>query len=365
MNSTNQNIDSRLLDTLKRDLKQEDFVKKLQREFRELKEFYIEPSKKLELERMNWLKRGFFIVWWILKSMILKLTPLRRILLLVGTLLVISGRVVINGEQISSSRENLFGCALILLVLMLELKDKLLARDELEAGQKVQLALLPERCPIVSGWELWLYTRPANEVGGDLVDFIKINDNRFAVAIADIAGKGLQAALLTTKLQATIRALTDEHESISKLVSKINNIFFRDSLRNIFASLLYLEITPNSNKINYVNAGHLPPLLIKANSINELSKGEAALGLMSGNSYNEQICELHTGDIFVAYSDGLIEAQNRYKQFYGSERLFKLLQNLHSYSPKQIGERIVFEIEYFIGDARANDDLSLIILKKV
>ena len=92
-------------------------------------------------------------------------------------------------------------------MLILELKDKLIARSELEEGQKVQRALMPIENPIVDGWDLMLFTRSANDVSGDLVDFLKINDERIAITIADVAGKGLSAALLTAKLQATVRAI--------------------------------------------------------------------------------------------------------------------------------------------------------------
>jgi hypothetical protein len=363
--NSKHNTELKFFETIRRDLTEEDIFRKARSEMRDLKDFYIDPDKKLRLDKMHWLKRFFFIMWWVLRGMFFKLTPLRRILLLIGVVLIISSRSISFEHTNVRTNEGLMGGVLILIVLMLELKDKLLARSELEAGKKVQLALMPDQCPTVPGWELWLCTRPANEVGGDLVDFITISDNRFGITIADIAGKGLQAALLTTKLQATIRALIDEYNSLSKLVSKINNIFFRDSLRNIFASLLYVEITPNSNKINYVNAGHLPPVLIKSDSIKELDKGEAALGLMNNNRYTEKTRKLKTGEIFFAYSDGLTEAQNEHGQFFGSERLFKLLQDMKTSSPKHIGERIIFEIGQFIGEARVNDDLSLIILKKL
>src|SRR5512138_3275825 len=92
-------------------------------------------------------------------------------------------------------------------VLMLELKDKLLARSELEAGRTVQLALMPDRPPVVPGWDIWLYSRSANDVGGDLVDYLQIDPQRLGVMLGDVAGKGLPAALLMAKLQATLRAL--------------------------------------------------------------------------------------------------------------------------------------------------------------
>jgi serine phosphatase RsbU (regulator of sigma subunit) len=362
---SNKQNDPKLLDTIKSDFRQEDIFKKIRREFKDLKEFYLDSEKKLRLEQMNPVKKVFYIIWWILKSMILKLNPLRRILLLIGIVLVLLGRViVVNNEDVSTARESLFGTALILIVLMLELKDKLLAHDELGAGRQVQNALMPELSPQVDGWLLWLFTRSANEVGGDLVDFIKITDNRLAVVIADVAGKGLKAALLTAKLQATIRALAFDYNSIALLISKVSEIFHRDTLRSMFASLLYVEFIPNSGKVRFINAGHFPPLLIKKDDLQELPKGEAALGLLNKTSYTEQLLEMEKDDILVAYSDGLIEARSQYGTFFGSQKFLDSLKSLKHLPPNEIGQAIVSQVDNFIGDAPTFDDLSIVILKR-
>jgi serine phosphatase RsbU (regulator of sigma subunit) len=117
------------------------------------------------------------------------------------------------------------------------LKDKLLAHGELESGRAVQRAMIPEQAPLVPGWNLWLFTRSANEVGGDLVDFLRMNGDRFGIAIGDVAGKGLGAALFMVKIQATLRALTPDHDSLTDLASKLNRICPRWNATK-FASLL-------------------------------------------------------------------------------------------------------------------------------
>ena len=246
---------------------------------------------------------------------------------------------------------------------MLELKDKLLAKDELEAGRKVQRALTPERSPKVDGWSIWLFTRPANEVGGDLVDYLKLN-GRVAIILADVAGKGLHAALLMAKLQATIRALAADFDSLSKLCTKINTIFCRDSLPNIFASMVYLEIKPNDSQVRFVNAGHFPPLLIKNGEVKETQKSNSAIGLIKDFIYNEDIITMEKGEMLIAYSDGITEARNEYGQFFEKERLLKILPKLSQHKFEDVGETIVYEINRFVGDAPVNDDLSLLIIKK-
>jgi len=124
------------------------------------------------------------------------------------------------------------GFVILLVILLLELKDKLVATDELAVGRAVQIAMLPRDNPVVSGWEIWLYTHPANEVGGDLVDYIKMDSDRWGIAIGDVAGKGLGAAMLMSKLQATLRALAPGFQELSDLGSEVNRIIYRDGLRN-------------------------------------------------------------------------------------------------------------------------------------
>jgi len=368
MNTTEsrQTAQANLRQTLKQDIKSGDFWSSLRRDYRELEKFYIDDEKKKRLDQMRWIKRVLFLSWWLLKSLLMKLTPARRILLCIGLFFILGGgTIVIQGDHVRTGNWEILGGGVLLFVLMLELKDKLLARDELEAGRKVQRALMPDPTPSVSGWSVWLYTRPANEVGGDLVDYLNFGSNRRGLILADVSGKGLQAALLTAKLQATVRALGQDYESISKLVSKINEIFHRDSLPNIFASLLYTEISPDSTQIRFVNAGHLPPILLRSGTIQETPKGEQAIGLIGSSSYSEQVVELGQGDVFFAYSDGLTEARNDRGEFFGTERLQRLLPTCQNLSAERVGAAVTTEVDWFVGEARANDDLSLVIIKKL
>ncbi len=368
MNGASTNTGQKFTRVLHDDIKNIRFKKDVKREFKELRSFYITDEQNKRLAGMNPLHKGFHIVVWMIKSLFLHLTPLRRILTTVGLLVILFGSnfgsiiVVNNGEQVNNT--GLFGGALIFLVLMLELKDKLLAKDELEAGRKVQRALMPELSPQVEGWSIWLYTRPANEVGGDLVDYLKINGDRIGIVIGDVAGKGLHAALLMAKLQATIRALAADYNCLSELCTKINSIFFRDSLANIFASMLYLEIKPDDTKIRFVNAGHLPPFLVKQNEIKEISKSNPAIGLMNNYSFSEDVIEMEKGQMMVAYSDGITEAQNEYGIFFEKERFIRVLSNIVEYKFENMGQAIVDAVDRFVGDAPVNDDLSLIIIKK-
>lgn len=365
MNGTYTNTGQRFTRVLRDDIKNIKFQKDVKREFKELRNFYISEEQNKRLAGMNSLRKAFHIIVWMIKSLFLHLTPIRRILTIIGLIIILFGSgIVVNDGSTQVNNSGLVGGAIIFIVLMFELKDKLLAKDELEAGRKVQRALLPEKSPKVEGWAIWLFTRPANEVGGDLVDYLKINNDRIGIVIADVAGKGLHAALLMAKLQATIRALAADSESLSQLCTKINSIFFRDSLASIFASMLYMEIKPEDSKIRYVNAGHFPPFLIIKDEIKELQKNNPAIGLINNFSYTEDIINMESGEIMISYSDGVTEAQNEYGQFFEKERLLKVLSNVRDYKIENLGEAIVDAVDRFVGDAHVNDDLSLIIVKK-
>lgn len=351
--------------TLLNDFRRGDFERTLRRDFKELKEFMLTEERQVRLKNMKQVKRWLFMAWWFIESLFLKLTPARRILLLIGIVMVGSTITVNSNHGARFEGFHLIGGLILLFIIMLELKDKLVAHEELEAGHAVQNALMPERSPQVPGWGLWLFTRSANEVGGDLVDFIQISPDRAGVTLGDIAGKGLRAALLTAKLQATIRALVPDVASLTELGAKLNFIFCRDSLPNLFASVVYIDLQPNSGAIRMFNAGHLPPVVLRSGKIEKTEKGSMALGLSPQATFTEQHVELSRNDLMLVYSDGLTEARSDQGAFFGEQRILDLLPQLATYSVQQIGERLVYEADRFIGEARAFDDISIVVLKRL
>ncbi len=337
----------------------------IRRDFKELKEFFLDEERIRRLEHMGKFKRGILLCFWLLKGLFLRLTFVRRLLLtLAMILLFINVSAAIGFGTIRVNNFQILGGLLVLFILMLELKDKLLAHDELAAGRSVQLALMPETSPKVPGWDMWLYTRPANDVGGDLLDYIQVDQDRFGLSLGDVAGKGLSAALFSAKLQATLRALVSEFDSLAELGAKLNEIFHRDGIPRSFASLVYLELKPDSGSIQLLNAGHLPPLILREGRVETMSKGDLALGILSRSRYTTRKVELEAGDIFIVYSDGVTEAQNEADEFFGSSRFMQLLSELDEVTAQQAGEQILDTVDRFIGEAPRQDDLSLIILKR-
>ncbi len=343
-----------------------DHKRTFSRDMRDLYAFYMDEDRQARLAKMGWFKRTLFLVWWLLKGLILKLSPTRRILLVIAFVLFLWGGMQFNmdlGVQVAVNLSPI-SFLIVLVILMLELKDKLLARDELEVGRAVQLALMPEDHPKLEGWDIWIYTRPANDVGGDLVDYLRQSDGRLHLALGDVAGKGLGAALLMAKLQSTLRALATEVESLPELARGVNRILCRDGLPGRFATLIYAEASPDSGSLKLVNAGHMPPLAVKGGRIHSLPPVAMPLGFLPDAVYKEQVLEVAHGETVLLYSDGLTEAHTSEWDFYGEERLHDYLQRLPEMDAANLGAHILRKVNEFVGEEPLSDDISLVVLKR-
>ena len=353
--------------TIREDFHQVRIKEEMGGEYRDLKEYFLTEDRKEKLKTMSGFKKFFVIPWWLLKALFFKLTPFRRILLLVAIILILIARnSSANGNQVNIDLFGpaMFGGLILLFILALELKDKMHARTELEEGRAVQKALMPEVHPDVEGWDIWLFTKPANDVGGDLIDFLKITETKIEVSVGDVAGKGLSAALLMAKLQSTIRAIVPDYVSLSQLGEKLNLIFCRDSLPKLFASLVYLELNTDSVEIKVLNAGHLEPLIIRDGKVEKIKKTSPALGIIRDATFDEQTVNVNPNEYLIVFSDGLTEARNEAGEFFGEERLKSLLTTIQDQTSEQLGNKILFEANYFVGNAKAHDDLTIAILKR-
>jgi serine phosphatase RsbU (regulator of sigma subunit) len=332
-----------------------------------LEAFYLTDDDRRRLAGMPAFRRGLRRTWWLIRSLLLKLTPGRRIMLAIAIWALILGgqHVSFRGGDVDFTiRLPVVSGLLLFTLLMLELKDKLIARDELEAGRKVQLALMPDEQPAIPGWDVWLYTEPANDVGGDLVDHLQLDETRHVVALGDVAGKALPAALLSVKLQATLRALAPHFASLSDLGSAVNRLLYRDGLPTRFASLVYLVLPANDGQVRLLNAGHMPPLLVKDGSVVAMPRGSMVLGIMPDAVYTEQQIDVEVGGALVIYSDGVTEAMNEAGDFFGDERLYALVRRGSGMDAQHLAALILDAVQTFVGDAVPSDDVSLLVLRR-
>lgn len=358
--------DTRLHQVVIDDLRRTELRRDYLQEIKQLYYFYVDEERRAKLDGMGRIRRAFHLLAWLVKSLLLKLSPARRLVLVVAFLCnLLLGPTSINVGSVSVSTDlRPLGFLLLLVVLMLELKDKLLARDEIEVARKVQLALLPQQLPEVPGWQIWSHSRPANDVGGDLVDYIALDGFRHAVILGDVAGKGLGAALLTAKLQATLRALVPDSASLDELGRRVNTIFHRDGIDNRYATLFFAELAHHSSHVRYLNAGHDPPYVIRAHGIERLHASSYPLGILGAAQYEEGRLELGPGEMILAYSDGLTEAKNDDGEEFGCQRLEALLAERKGLTAEAIGSRILSEADRFLGTARPHDDLSLVVIAR-
>jgi sigma-B regulation protein RsbU (phosphoserine phosphatase) len=197
----------------------------------------------------------------------------------------------------------------------------LLERD-LELAAKVQKQLLPQRLPEVPGLQLAAHTRPAQIVGGDYFDFFAYPDGALGLAVADVMGKGLAASMLMSNLQASLRILGPESPDPAALASRLNGLF-RYNLRVVrFISLVLLRVEPASRRVTYCNAGHNPVLRLDANGDPAwLGPTGPAIGLTVDGAYQAAEFRAGTGEMLLAYTDGLTEAADSAGREFGTERL--------------------------------------------
>lgn len=330
----------------------------IKRDLKETYEFYLDDDAQRRLEIMGTFKRSVFLSGYLIKSLFLKLSPQRRLLLLLGVVLTIIG---MPDEEI----QIIAGLISVLFVLGLELKDKLLAKDELAEGRSVQIALMPPENPSLPGWEMWLFTVPANDVGGDLVDHLHIDDERAALTLGDVAGKGLSAALMMAKLQATLRALAPITGSLSDLGKQLNEIVVRDGLPSKFASLVFLELRSDSGMIRFLNAGHQPPLILRKDTVEEMDKGDPAIGLTASARFKERFVHLDPGDMMLVYSDGVTESRNEIGRFFGEDRLKELFEKFRGMTAESAGDTLLRAVDRFENGSRRTDDLSIILIRRL
>jgi sigma-B regulation protein RsbU (phosphoserine phosphatase) len=352
--------------TILSDLRQHDLFRALKRDLKDIYDFYLDRQTKERLASMGKVKRWFVMSLWLIKSIFFKLTSVRRLLLLIAFLFAIFA------NSVSWREENLniyfdfriVSFLIVMIILMLELKDKLLAHDELLVGKKVQAALMPNDNPAFKGWDIWLYTRSANEVSGDLVDYLHIGTDRLGLVLGDVAGKGLGAALCMARIQATLHAIVTDFRSLAKLMTQMNRIVCRDGLPTRFSTLVYTELRSNSSSARLINAGHYPPIVLKGKTFSIMKRGAPALGITRKSKYYEQTVSLRKGDALLIYSDGITDARNEAGEHFDERRLLQILPSLSGLIAEQMGNAIVHHVDRFVGEARPNDDLSLVIMRR-
>jgi len=237
-------------------------------------------------------------------------------------------------------------------------------RRDLALAIEVQKRLLPEAYPESSFGDVAAFTLPARSVGGDYYDFIKVGEHGLGIALADVAGKGIAAALIMSVVQASLRILSAEgNVSLPDLVSKMNRFLHRSTGFNSYATFFYAQVDEQTGQLSYVNAGHNPPYLLRAADVEELTTGGMVIGMFAQASYEEAKVDLKSGDVLVAFTDGVTEALDARDEEFGEERLKELLLSVAHLPVGEMSRRIAEALRGWIGNAPQHDDLTFLVLK--
>lgn len=244
-------------------------------------------------------------------------------------------------------------------------------KKELEIAAKVQLSLLPKEEPKIPGYEISAISIPAIEAGGDYFDFVKLNGEKLGIAIGDVSGKGVGAAIYMTLTKGILQAHAEEDVSPRNVLGKVNRLLYKTIEKNTFVSMFYAILDTNKNTILYSRAGHNPGILCSQEGGDTkllLSKG-MALGLEEGHIFSSTLKEeeisLKHGDVFVLYTDGFTEAMNERHEEYSEERLIKLIEANRNLSTRELLDLILKAVNKFADNFPQHDDMTLVILKRL
>ena len=305
-----------------------------------------------------------------------KLSPARRILLLVALVLMFSPTQTAweqgNSTVLLRFDGHFWGAAVLLLVLVLEVSDRVVMKRDLQIAKEIQTWLLPSNPPSVPGLEIAFATRPANTVAGDYYDVFPRagsdgHSQTFLLAVADVAGKSIPAALLMATVQASMKTLASTPLSVSELVGRMNQYAVTNSQQGRrFTTAFVAEFDPPSRAMTYVNAGHNPPILRRASgALERLECGGIPLGILDNPPYASATVTLQPGDWVVMFSDGVVEAENAQHEEYGEDRLNYNVHLGATQSPSMLLQRIMSDIDNFVGSAPQHDDVTCMLLKAV
>ncbi len=322
-------------------------------------------------------KRVMRSIWGVFLAMLMKLSPPRRVLLLIAIVLLLLDIHLHWGAQSEFSvNVSGLGVGILFILLAVELADRVTMKRDLEIAREIQQWLVPEHAPTVPGVDIAFATRPQNTVAGDYYDaFLRplpspdSATHALLIAVADVAGKSVPAALLMATFQASLRALTATPATLDEIVTGLDRYCRAHSLEGRrFTTAFLAEVNPATHEMHYVNAGHNDPILRRASGkIERLGSGGPPFGLplFTENevAYASGRVQLQPGDLVLIFTDGVIEAVDDGDTEYGEARLISCIQNAAPESSGETLKRVMADVNTFVGYARQHDDITCLVLR--
>ena len=309
--------------------------------------------------------RGLF--W----SMMMKLSPARRVLFLIALVLLFFPAFSVHTEDNDFSMENVrfFGGIGLLVLFALELSDRVTMKRDLEIAREIQSWLMPAAPPKVPGVDIAFATRPANTVAGDYYDaFFRPaaaeQDERLLLVVADVAGKSIPAALLMATLQASLRTLAALPGSLLDVVGSLNRYACAQNMGGRrFTTAFLAELEPATGCLSYVNAGHNWPVLRHVSGVvDRLETGGLPLGITPSARYECGTATLAAKDLLVIFTDGLVEAENDREEEYDERRMLGVLSEAKG-SAADVLKQLMSSVDTFVGLTRQHDDITCLVLR--
>src|SRR5580704_9619302 len=303
-----------------------------------------------------------------------KLSPARRVLLLLSLILLAIPEFSIKGNNPDSVFVEIdlhfWAGLLLLLLLMLEIADRVVMKRDLQIAREIQTWLLPGAPPQIPGLAIAYTTRPANTVAGDYYDVFprpgrSNDDNRVVLAVADVAGKSIPAAMLMATFQASLKTLSTAQVALPELAGNMNKYACGNSQGGLrFTTAFLAEYDPVRRTVDYINAGHNNPILRRASGqIERLDVGGLPYGIMPEVKYESATVTLEPGDWLIIFTDGLVEAENARQEEYGEARLLVAIEAGKSVEPGEMLKRLMAELDLFVGNTPQHDDVTCMLLK--
>jgi sigma-B regulation protein RsbU (phosphoserine phosphatase) len=293
-------------------------------------------------------------------ALLRKLSPARRVFLL---LTVAYALVNLSGRGGGASI--LIVTAAFILLLALELADRVTMKRDLEIAREIQRWLLPAASPEVAGFDLAFATRPANTVSGDYYDAFLRDGGRLLLIVADVAGKSIPAALLMATIQASLHTLAAAPVALEELVHGLNRYACANSLGGLRFTTAFLgELDLASRTMRYICAGHNPPVLRRAaGALERLEAGGLPLGVMASARFEQGAVAFSSGDLLVVFTDGVTEAENEREEEYGEPRLLAVVGGLGAGAAAEALKTVMSGVDAFVGRTRQHDDITALVMR--
>ena len=373
-------------DTYTKDLTADDFQRLFTRDAREAYDYFARGIDPRTFRGLPWHRRLLMQCRLFFIAFTSRLSPARRALFGIAMVCALVGMIELS-EGLGIMRVSLIplflnvpipgpiwtegtfwlfsGFVLVNLLVLLEVADRLTLKHDLEIAREIQLAMLPQDTFIDGSIEVAGRTRPANTVGGDLYDILRLDDDRVMVVLGDVSGKGSPAALLMALLLAMLRTLAPDDLPPPKLVERLNRLVYEQAPGTRFITLFLTIIDLRTGSVSYVNAGQTPPLLRRqGGAIENLATGGIALGMFDASTYKQAETHLAPGDLLVAYSDGITEAENQAGQPFDEDGLERAVHTYATSPAPELARTLFTVVEQHAGDEKLADDLTVVVVKR-